>query len=71
MRNIFKNKTWWKRGCSIFSFKYRIYRTSLENKAHFYTLKNTFVALYEVVKKFKLFGGKKSVMKSLVFNTKA
>ena len=42
----------------------------LKNKVHFYTLKNTFTALYEVVKKFKLFGGRKSVMKSLVFNTK-
>ena len=65
-----KNDRWWKRGCSIFSFKYRIQRTSLENKANFYTLKNTVVAVYEVVKKFKLLGGKKTVMKSLVFNTK-
>ena len=67
---VHKNDRWWKRGCSIFGFKYRIYGISLENKAHFYTLKNTFTALYEATKKFKLIGGKKSVMKSLVFNTK-
>jgi len=65
-----ENDKWWKRGYSIFGFKYRVCRTSLKNKVHFYTLKNTFTALYEVVKKFKLFGGRKSVMKSLVFNTK-
>ena len=42
----------------------------LKNKANFYTLKNTVVAFYVIVKKFKLIGGKKLVMKSLVFNTK-
>ena len=67
---VHKNDRWWKRGCSILIFKYRIHRTYLENKASFYILKNTVVVFYVVVKKFKLFGGRKSVMKSLVFNTK-
>jgi len=67
---VHRNDKWWKRGCSKFCFKYRFYHILLKNKANFYTLKNTVVEFYVIVKKFKLIGGKKLVMKSLVFNTK-
>jgi len=61
----YKNDTWWKRGCSKFCFKYRFYSILLKNKANFYTLKNTVVAFYVIVKKFKLIGNKKLVMKKV------